>query len=347
MKLEQKEAAQRIYIQTDIPNSEIAEILNISERTLYYWIEENGWAEIKKATQHMPIKLIDNCYRILGNLQDHLLSDERKDKPVTHLEVNSMHKLVTTITKLRTRNTLSDNIRTQHPFPRISERAKPRNGRTNKTLHRWLPRHPGKSHQTKQNSISNHAVYSLPAPKLEPLAEADSDVMSIEEIENFRKHHPETYQKAMEIARERYLSENPNAHPLEFDTLINNVIPKILPKSQNTYTTSPSPIGRAGEVSKPTQQLPPLWVRAGLGSPSTAPSAANSSVPAKPPNPKFRLSNCTIFLLLNRDRIPIPLTAKKCLKTRSLHNRIIQIAHFSTLKEAKIVKSGNESRSIP
>ncbi len=235
MKLEQKEAAQRIYFQTDIPISQIAEILNVSERTLYYWIEENGWAEIKKCAQHMPIKLIDNCYHILANLQDHLLSDERKDKPVTHLEVNSMHKLVNTITKLRTRNTLSENIELNTYFLEFVEQQNPDMAEQIKPyIDGFLATRVKAS---KNNKIQFQSPQQTPiseTPKPQPITEKEPARLSLEELENYKKQYPEKYQKALEQTKAKYLSEHPDAHPSEFDELFNNIMPQLKPQFQQT-----------------------------------------------------------------------------------------------------------------
>ncbi len=242
MKLEQKEAAQHIYFQTDIPISRIAEILNVSERTMYYWIEENGWAEIKKCAQHMPIKLIDNCYHILSNLQDHLLSDERKDKPVTHLEVNSMHKLVNTITKLRTRNTLSENIELNTYFleyvdqqnPEMAEQIKP-------YIDGFLAT---RVKATKQNKIQFQTPQSTsaPAPNPQPITETEPALLTQEELEYYKQEYPELYKKAYELAQTQYEKETPNAV---------EPISNTQPASHNTYVTPPSPSGE-GRGGVPT-----------------------------------------------------------------------------------------------
>ena len=259
MKLEQKEAAHRIYFQTDIPVSEIAEILNVSERTMHYWIEENGWAEIKKSAQYMPIKLIDNCYRILGNLQDHLLSDERKDKPVTHLEVNSMHKLVNTITKLRTRNTLSENIELNSYFleylneqnPQMVEQIRP-------YIDGFLAT---RVQATKRNKIQFQSPQPTPtpAPKPQPIPETESDRF-FQEVEIYRRQNPEKFQEALEKSKAEYLLEHPNADFSELDKLFNNKMPQQKQNTQtdslNTYATPPSPSGegRGGVSPSPSAE---------------------------------------------------------------------------------------------
>ena len=125
MKQDQMQQAQCLYSQTDLSNAEIADILNISRRTLYYWIEENGWAHLKKSAQHMPIMLAENCYFIMAKLQESILSEARADKPVTPQEINAMYKLSVTIGKLRNRNTLNENIEMNTHFMEYVNQSNP------------------------------------------------------------------------------------------------------------------------------------------------------------------------------------------------------------------------------
>ncbi len=185
----------------------------------------------------MPIKLIDNCYHILSNLQDHLLSDERKDKPVTHLEVNSMHKLVNTITKLRTRNTLSENIELNTYFLEYVEQQ---NSDMAEQIKPYIDGFLAtRVKATKQNKTQFQTPQQPPVnetPKPQPINETETPLMTDEEIEYYKKEYPEDYQKAFELAKVRYESENPDAHPLEFDALLNY---------KKTQTQPAPPLNRA------------------------------------------------------------------------------------------------------
>ena len=231
MKLKQKEAAQRIYFQTEIPVAHIAEVLQVSERTVHYWIEDNGWAEIKKCAHQMPIKLADNCYQILSNIQDHLLSEERKNKPATHLEVNSMHKLVNTITKLRTRNTLNENIELNTYFLEYVAEQSPAMAASIKPFIDDFLAIQAKA--TRQNKIQFETpqVAPAPTPKTQPINETDSDLLTEEELEYFKKEYPELYKKACDISQLQYENETKKEQVAVLNTQ---------PASLNTFATPPS-----------------------------------------------------------------------------------------------------------
>jgi len=125
MKLEQQQQAQRLYFQTDISKTQIAETLGISRRSLHNWIRENNWEQIKKNAEVIPSFLAENCYQILGNLTGHLLSADRLGQPATIQEVNAVYKLTLTISKLKAKNTLNESMETLAWFTESVEAKDP------------------------------------------------------------------------------------------------------------------------------------------------------------------------------------------------------------------------------
>lgn len=101
-----------MYSQTGLSKSELAGQLGISRTTLHEWIRDNNWERLKKSGEFIPAFLAENIYQVIGNLTEHLLSEERIGKPVTMQEANTIHKLTLTIGKLKTRATLNENMET-------------------------------------------------------------------------------------------------------------------------------------------------------------------------------------------------------------------------------------------
>jgi hypothetical protein len=112
MKLEQQQQAQRLYFQTDLSKTQIADALGISRRSLHYWIRDNNWERLKKNVQHIPVTLAENCYYIMGHLTNSILSEGRADNPVTPQEVNMLYKLTLTINRLKARSTTNESMET-------------------------------------------------------------------------------------------------------------------------------------------------------------------------------------------------------------------------------------------
>jgi transposase-like protein len=110
MNNDKKQQAKNLYFQTEMNKTQIANLLNISRRSLYYWIQEGNWERLKKSANIMPGLLAENCYHIFSHLTRHLLSERRLTNPVTNKEVDTLHKLVLTINKLKSRTVLNENM---------------------------------------------------------------------------------------------------------------------------------------------------------------------------------------------------------------------------------------------
>ncbi len=110
MKTEQMQDAFRLFLQTSLTKTEIADYLNISRRTVNYWATDNQWDRIKTCAGNLPMIMAENCYLIMGKLQNEILSDTNTDKPINLKQINSLCKLTNTVRKIATRNTLNDNI---------------------------------------------------------------------------------------------------------------------------------------------------------------------------------------------------------------------------------------------
>ena len=110
MNNEKQEQAKNLYFQTDLSKTQIADLLNISRRTLYYWIQQNSWERLKKSAAMMPSIIAEKCYMIMDNFTDSLLSEFRIKRPITAQEVDILHKLTLTIKKLKHRSTINENL---------------------------------------------------------------------------------------------------------------------------------------------------------------------------------------------------------------------------------------------
>jgi hypothetical protein len=116
MNVEQQNKARKLFLQTDLTKTEIANALGIPRRTLHHWIKENNWEFQKQCASQMPVAIAENCYHILANYTEQLLSPERRDVLLSHKEAETIHKLTVTISKLKNRATLSENMELFNTF---------------------------------------------------------------------------------------------------------------------------------------------------------------------------------------------------------------------------------------
>jgi hypothetical protein len=110
MNVEKQQQAKNLFFQSDLTKTQIAQLLSISRRTLSYWIREGNWNRLKASATHLPSILAENCYHMMGQLQEHFLSERRLTNPVTHKEVDTLHKLAITAGKLKNRSTLNESM---------------------------------------------------------------------------------------------------------------------------------------------------------------------------------------------------------------------------------------------
>ncbi|HWY13028.1 MAG TPA: hypothetical protein VN026_16955, partial [Bacteroidia bacterium] len=110
MNNDKKQQAKNLFFQTELTKTQIATLLNISRRSLHYWIKDGNWDRLKTAANHLPSLLAENCYHIIGHLTEYYLSERRLTNPVSHKEADTLHKLAITIGKLKNRTTLNENM---------------------------------------------------------------------------------------------------------------------------------------------------------------------------------------------------------------------------------------------
>jgi len=68
MKQTEKHQARELYFQLNLPQTKIAEILNLDRKTISRWMEEDKWCEMKYAAQQMPGMLLQDLYNQLSCL---------------------------------------------------------------------------------------------------------------------------------------------------------------------------------------------------------------------------------------------------------------------------------------
>jgi transposase-like protein len=107
---EQKLQARNLYFQTELTKTQIASMLNVSRRSISYWVKEGEWDRLRHSAAHMPAILAENCYHIFGHLTEGYLSERRMTNPVTLREVETLHKLTLTIKNLKNRATLNESM---------------------------------------------------------------------------------------------------------------------------------------------------------------------------------------------------------------------------------------------
>jgi len=67
-KANEKKIARELYIQQAKPAKEIADLLNVTEKTIGRWVEQGNWKSSRAAKATNQEQRVENIYAIIDNL---------------------------------------------------------------------------------------------------------------------------------------------------------------------------------------------------------------------------------------------------------------------------------------
>ncbi len=108
--MDQKQQAENLFLNTEKSQKEIAEQIGISPRTLYRWIQQGRWQELKSATRRMPSVLVKNIYSQLDDINYGIAKRERGERHPTKDESLTINRLMNCIGKVQKQTSQGQNI---------------------------------------------------------------------------------------------------------------------------------------------------------------------------------------------------------------------------------------------
>lgn len=106
--MNKEQQARNLYFQTDMKQADIASLVGISDKTLYRWIVQNNWKQMKEAAKQAPLAIVEMLYKQLYELNKSIC--ERESPIPTLQEAETTRKLINSIDKLKKQASLSENI---------------------------------------------------------------------------------------------------------------------------------------------------------------------------------------------------------------------------------------------
>jgi len=104
-----KQQARNLYYQTDLSQTRIAELLDIDRKTIYLWIKEGKWAQIKKSAQHTPSILAEQYYQQLLAINE-MIANRVEQPYATTQEADIIRKLTLTIKNIKNGQTVGETV---------------------------------------------------------------------------------------------------------------------------------------------------------------------------------------------------------------------------------------------
>lgn len=102
-----KQLAERLFVQTDLSQKEIAADLDVSEKTIGKWKEEGKWAQLKAAATTGTSQLITALLEENQGIVDDARQEKRR---INSKEADIINKNASTIEKLEKKVSLVMNI---------------------------------------------------------------------------------------------------------------------------------------------------------------------------------------------------------------------------------------------
>lgn len=121
MKTQEQQRAYNLFMQTNLTKTEIADQLGVNRRTIYQWSVQGDWDVLRKSARTMPSIIGQKLYHIFGHFTDHILIRQAAYQTVTKDEAYTLHKLVSALGMIRSRNILSE---TMESFTGLLEQVK-------------------------------------------------------------------------------------------------------------------------------------------------------------------------------------------------------------------------------
>ena len=91
---EKQQQAYNLFFNTDKNGTEIADILDVNRKTIYLWIKNGKWEEIKRAANVAPGMILLDIYGHVGAINNKIRQREPDDQIPTMEEVEKLRKLL-------------------------------------------------------------------------------------------------------------------------------------------------------------------------------------------------------------------------------------------------------------
>ncbi|MBS1586460.1 MAG: helix-turn-helix domain-containing protein [Bacteroidetes bacterium] len=107
---DQQKQAEHLYLNTEKSQKEIAQQLGIDPKTLYRWIKQGHWRQLKSTTRRMPSVLVENIYSQLDDINYNISQRERGSRHPGKDESLTINRLINCIEKVKKQTSQGQNI---------------------------------------------------------------------------------------------------------------------------------------------------------------------------------------------------------------------------------------------
>ena len=108
--------ARDLFFQTGKTQKEIAQIIGVSEKTIYLWMKDGDWKRLRSASRLMPSMIVENFYAQVQELNDDIRSRGTGRRYPTVQEAEVFRKMVMTISRIQKGHTQPEYMEMMQKF---------------------------------------------------------------------------------------------------------------------------------------------------------------------------------------------------------------------------------------
>ena len=120
-----QQQARDMYFSGNHSQRDIANTVGVSEKTVYLWIKQEAWDQLRQAALAAPAVIVDNLYSQLAELQQSIASREEGNRYPTVQEAEITRKLINCIIKLKEYPSQGANMQMMMQFAGYLQKAAP------------------------------------------------------------------------------------------------------------------------------------------------------------------------------------------------------------------------------
>ena len=108
--------ARDLFFQTGKTQKEIAQIIGVSEKTIYLWMRDGDWKRLRSASKRMPSMIVENFYSQVQELNEEIRSRDTGKRYPTIQEAEVFRKMVMTIGRIQKGHTQPEYMEMMQKF---------------------------------------------------------------------------------------------------------------------------------------------------------------------------------------------------------------------------------------
>lgn len=108
--------AQTLFFQSDKTQKEIANLVGVSEKTIYLWMKQGDWKRLRSTSRLMPSMIVENFLSQVQELNDEIRTRDQGKRYPTIQEAETFRKMIVTIGRIQKGHTQGEYMEMMQKF---------------------------------------------------------------------------------------------------------------------------------------------------------------------------------------------------------------------------------------